>query len=80
MLDQLRLKLPLLCKLIHAGQFKKSLADAIAIFEKDEPDAWDRFHDEADAKKFRSRNLLYHLFPSLNIEGTYDPTAELDRA
>ena len=77
MLDQLKLKVPLLFRLVRTGQFKKSLANAIAIFENDEPEAWDRFYDEADAKKIRSRFLLYYLFASLSIEGVYDPTAEL---
>ncbi|MGO9112510.1 MAG: hypothetical protein ACLP9L_25045 [Thermoguttaceae bacterium] len=77
MLDQLKYKLPLLFRLVHTGKLKRQLADAIAIFEKDEPDAWGRFHDAADAKVFLSRSLLYHLFMSLGLEGAYDSTAEL---
>ena len=77
MLDQLKSKLPLLFGLVHSGQFKRHLADAIAIIETGGANAWDWFHDAADARKFRSRNLLYHLLMSLRIEGAYDPTAEL---
>ena len=77
MIDQLNLKLPLLFRLAHTGQFRNSLADAIAIFESGEPNAWGRFHKEANGKGIRSGNLLYQLFMSLKIEGAYDPTAEL---
>lgn len=77
MLDQLKLKLPLLSRLVYTGQFKRYLADAIAIFETGGAGAWERFHDAADAKIFRSRNLIYHMLMFLKIEGAYDPTAEL---
>src|SRR5690349_21268320 len=77
MLDHLKSKLPLLFRLVHAGQFKRQLAEAVAIFETAGTGGWDRFHDAADAGRLRSRSLLYHLLMGLRIEGAYDPTAEL---
>ncbi len=77
MLAQLNSKLPLLFGLVHSGQFQRQLVDFIAIIEAGEANAWDRFHDAADAGRFRSRFLLYHLLMSLRFEEAYDPTAEL---
>jgi hypothetical protein len=77
MLDQLKSKLPLLLGLVYTGQFKRQLADTIAIIKPGGSDVWDRFHDAAEAKRFRSRYVLYHMLMSLRIDGAYEPTAEL---